>query len=66
LTITSIQAALLGQEMIVVGESRPSSHFGPCVWNSKDFEKITDDEVGMSTVKNLGRRVAEVARLLLQ
>ena len=64
LTITSIQHALFGQEMIVVGESRPSSHFGPGVWNKKDFAKITDDEVGMSAVRNLGRRVAEVALLV--
>ena len=64
LTITSIQTALFGQEMIVVGESRPSSHFGPAVWNSSEFDEITDDEVGMSVVKNLGRRVAEVALLV--
>jgi len=66
LTITSIQTALFGQEMIVVGESRPTAHFGPGVWNSKEFEKITDDEVGMAAVKNLGRRVAEVARLVVR
>jgi len=64
LTITSIQTALFCQEMIIVGESRPTAHFGPCAWNSKGFEKITDDEVGMSAVKNLGKRVAEVARLV--
>jgi multimeric flavodoxin WrbA len=64
LTITSIQTALLCQEMIVVGESRPTAHSGPGVWNSKEFNEITDDEVGMSAVKNLGRRVAEVARLV--
>lgn len=64
LTITSIQTALFGQEMIVVGESRPTAHFGPGVWNSKEFEKITDDEIGMSAVENLGRRVAEVAKLV--
>jgi multimeric flavodoxin WrbA len=64
LTITSIQAALFGQEMIVVGESRPSSHFGPAVWNNSEFETITDDTVGMSVVRNLGRRVAQVAQLV--
>lgn len=50
--------------MIIVGESRPTAHFGPCAWNSKEFEKITDDEGGMSAVRNLGKRVAEVARLV--
>jgi multimeric flavodoxin WrbA len=64
LTIQSVKAALYGQEMIVVGESRPTAHFGPCAWNKKGQKKITDDEVGMAAVKNLGRRVAEVARLV--
>jgi multimeric flavodoxin WrbA len=63
LTIQSIQTALFCQEMIVVGESRPSAHFGPAVWNSKTFETITDDEVGMAAARNLGRRVAQVALL---
>jgi multimeric flavodoxin WrbA len=64
LTITSIQTALFGQEMIIVGESRPSSHFGPGVWNNSEFDSVTDDTVGMSTVRNLGRRVAQVAMLV--
>ena len=64
LTIKSIHSSLFSQEMIIVGESRPTAHFGPCAWNSKEFNKITDDEVGMSAVKNLGKRVAEVARLV--
>jgi hypothetical protein len=50
--------------MIVVGESRPSAHFGPGVWNSKEFDAVTDDEVGMATVRNLGQRVAEVACMI--
>jgi multimeric flavodoxin WrbA len=64
LTIHSIQAALFCQEMIVVGESRPSAHFGPGVWNNKEFKAITDDAAGMEAVKNLGVRVAQVARLV--
>jgi multimeric flavodoxin WrbA len=64
LTIQSIQAALFCQEMIVVGESRPSAHFGPGVWNNKEFKAITDDAAGMEAVKNLGVRVAQVARLV--
>jgi multimeric flavodoxin WrbA len=64
LTIQSIQAALFCQELIIVGETRPSSHFGPGVWNNKDFAQVTDDEIGMTTVKSLGRRVAQVARLV--
>jgi hypothetical protein len=43
-----------------VGDGRPTGHFGATVWNSGEGG-ITDDEFGMATVQNLGRRVAEVA-----
>jgi multimeric flavodoxin WrbA len=59
LTIQSVQAALFCQEIIVVGESRPSSHFGPGLWNQGD--NVSQDEVGLKATDNLGRRVAEVA-----
>jgi multimeric flavodoxin WrbA len=64
LTITSIQTSLFCQEMIVVGESRPTAHFGPGVWNHRDFESVTDDEIGMGATRNLGRRVAQVALMV--
>jgi multimeric flavodoxin WrbA len=64
LTIQSIQTALFCQEMIVVGESRPTAHFGPGVWNNKEFGTVTDDEVGMAATRNLGRRVAQVALMV--
>jgi multimeric flavodoxin WrbA len=64
LTIQSIQTALYCQEMIVVGESRPSAHAGPGVWSNRELESITDDEVGMTATRNLGRRVAQVALLV--
>jgi multimeric flavodoxin WrbA len=60
LTIQSVQTALMCQEMIIVGDGRPTGHFGATVWNSGAGE-ITDDEFGMATARNLGRRVAEVA-----
>ena len=60
LTIQSVQAALMCQEMILVGDGRPTGHFGATVWNSGKGE-VTDDEFGMATTRNLGRRVAEVA-----
>jgi multimeric flavodoxin WrbA len=60
LTIQSVQAALMCQEMIIVGNGRPAARIGATVWNrSKD--DVTEDEFGMTTAKNLGRRVAEVA-----
>ena len=60
LTIQSVQAALLCQEMIVVGDGRPTAHFGATLWNNGD-DDLSDDEFGLTTAKNLGRRVAEVA-----
>lgn len=60
LTIQGIQAALLCQDMIVVGDGRPTAHTGVTVWNSGG-DDISRDEFGLSTLKNLGRRVAEVA-----
>ncbi len=64
LTVESVKASLYAQEMIIVGESRPTAHFGPAVWNKSGLKSATDDEVGMKAVANLGRRVAQVARLL--
>ena len=60
MTIQSVQAALTCQEMIIVADGRPTGHFGATVWNSGKGP-VTDDEFGMKTVRNLGRRVAEVA-----
>ncbi len=60
LTISGIQAALLAQEMVLVGDGRPTCHTGATVWNSGN-DDISNDEFGISTLKNLGRRVAEVA-----
>jgi multimeric flavodoxin WrbA len=60
LTIQSVQTALMCQEMIIVGDGKPTGHFGATVWNSGKGD-VTDDEFGMATTKNLGRRVAEVA-----
>jgi multimeric flavodoxin WrbA len=59
LAIESVQAALLCQEMILVGDGRPTAHTGATLLNTGD--DIGGDEFGLSTAKNLGRRVAEVA-----
>jgi len=59
LAIRSVQAALLCQEMIVVGDGRPTAHFGATLWNQGD--DLSGDAFGLSTARNLGRRVAEVA-----
>ena len=59
--VRSIHTSMMGQEMILVGDGRPTGHWGGTLWNNwKD--DILKDEFGISTAKNLGRRVAEVAR----
>lgn len=60
ITIQSVQAALLCQEMVLVGDGRPTAHIGATVWSGGE-KNVTDDTFGMATAKNLGRRVAEVA-----
>ncbi len=60
LTLQGIQAAMMCQEMVVVGDGRPTCHTGATVLNSGK-DDISQDEFGLSTVKNLGRRVAEMA-----
>ncbi len=60
LTIQSVQAALMSQQMIVVGDGVPTAHLGATVW-SGGKKDVTEDTFGMSTAKNLGKRVAEVA-----
>jgi len=59
LAIQSVQAALMCQEMIVVGDGRPTAHTGATLVNQSD--SIAGDEFGLTTAANLGRRVAEVA-----
>jgi hypothetical protein len=46
--------------MIVVGNGKPGPRLGGTVWSGADGG-ATGDEFGMTTVRSLGRRVAEVA-----
>ncbi len=64
LTIQAIQAVLFCHELLLVGDGRPTAHRGATVWNNKDWDDITQDELGMATVRNLGRRVAEVCLMV--
>jgi len=59
-TIQSVQMSLFCQEMILVGNGRPSSRLGGTVWSGVEGG-VLKDEYGMTTTKALGRRVAEVA-----
>jgi len=58
--IHAVHAAMLIQDMILVGDGHTTSHFGGTLWSGHPdgFEKET---AGLDTARNLGRRVAEVA-----
>jgi len=66
LTVRSVQVVLMAQQMIVVGDAPPTGHWGGTVWagnpavGSGPSPDIARDESGIATVRNLGRRVAEI------
>ncbi|HUT14476.1 MAG TPA: flavodoxin family protein [Thermoguttaceae bacterium] len=60
LTIRSVHTCLMGQGMIIVGDGPPTGHWGGTVWGGAPGG-VTEDEFGLSTARNLGRHVAEVA-----
>jgi len=57
----------MSQQMIVVGDALPTGHWGGTVWggnpavSSGSTPDIARDVEGIASVKNLGRRVAEMA-----
>jgi len=59
-TIQSVQMSLFCQEMVVVGNTHPSSRLGGIVWSGIEGG-VLKDEFGMTTTKALGRHVATVA-----
>jgi multimeric flavodoxin WrbA len=63
LAIQGVQAAMLCHDMVLVGDGRPTAHFGAAMWSGAPGG-IAGDEAGLETAMNLGRRVAEVARRL--
>ena len=54
--------ALVAQQMILAVDGIPSSHWGATLWNQKD--SVMEDEYGLGTARNLGARVAELAKLV--
>ena len=61
--IQQVHAVMLVQDMIVVGDGAPGSHFGGAGWSGQS-EGIEGDAVGLQTVQSLGCRVAELAMRL--
>jgi multimeric flavodoxin WrbA len=60
LAIQAVQAAMLVQDMVVVSEGKPTSHYGATLWSGHP-DGIEKDAFGLETARNLGKRVAEVA-----
>jgi len=61
--LRSIHAWMLIHDMIVVGDSKPSAHFGGVAMGRGPGDSA-DDEPGMNTSKNMGKKVAETVKLL--
>lgn len=62
LTLQTVHAAMLCQDMILVSEGRPTARLGGILVSVKD--DVSQDQAGLATARSLGRRVAEVALLL--
>jgi multimeric flavodoxin WrbA len=60
LTLQTLRAAMLCHDMICVGDGQPSGHFGAALYSGGE-NGIEDDETGLETTRNLGRRVAALA-----
>ena len=60
LAIQAVQAAMLVQDMVVVSEGQPTSHYGATLWSGHP-DGIEKDIFGLETARSLGKRVAEVA-----
>lgn len=58
-TLQTIHAAMLCQDMIIVSDGRPTARLGGILVSGGD--DISKDELGLTTARGLGRRVAEVA-----
>jgi multimeric flavodoxin WrbA len=63
LTVRSVQVALMSQQMIVIGDAPPSGHWGGTAWSGTEGG-VEKDDFGLSTARNLGRRVAAVVKML--
>jgi len=60
LSIQAIHAGMMIHDMIIVGDG---DHFGGAAWGSHP-DGYKADETGISTAKNLGRRMSEVACMM--
>ncbi len=63
LTLQSVRAALLCHDMICVSDGKDSAHFGAALFSGCPGG-IEADEAGLTTARNLGKRVAELSQRL--
>ncbi|MCL2349299.1 MAG: flavodoxin family protein [Planctomycetaceae bacterium] len=54
--------SLVAQQMILAVDGPPTSHWGGTLWNQNDT--VSADEPGIATAKNLGTRIAELAKMV--
>lgn len=62
-TIHAVHAAMLIQDMILVGDGLSTFHFGGTMWSGHP-QGYKEDTFGKDTVANLGKRVAGLAARL--
>ena len=63
LTIQAVQAALMCHDMVCVSDGHDTCHFGATLF-SGDPNGLEADAFGLQTAQNMGRRVAQMVRLL--
>ncbi|MCK4423595.1 MAG: flavodoxin family protein [Candidatus Omnitrophica bacterium] len=63
LTIQAVQSAMFCHDMIVVSDGMNTSHFGGALCSGAD-KGIENDEIGLTTARNLGRRIAKTIKML--
>jgi len=54
--------SLVAQQMIYAVDGPPTSHWGGTLWNQGD--SVAADEYGSGTARNLGTRIAELAKMV--
>ena len=63
LTIQAVHAAMLCHDMLVVSDGMNTSHFGGTLYSGGDGG-IEQDNNGLTTARNLGKRIADVVTML--
>lgn len=58
--IQAVHAAMLVHDMVIVGDGSPGAHLGGTLWSNHQGG-IEADDLGLTTARSLGARVAEVA-----